>query len=120
MPLSWTAKGLPTSPQKGFTENFIMNIVRSSMDAGPAKQRRRGLGVNTLSVQYLLDDTQLDLLRDFCLNDTQGVYYFEYPHPVTNQTVDARIVPQNGGQLFTINYAAPGYYNVSMTIEVMP
>lgn len=110
---------LPQSPQKGYSEDIGMNIIRSPMDAGPAKQRRRGLSPNNLEVSYILTTSQLETLQSFILSELNGVKRFNYTHPRTQQTVEVRVVPQGSG-LFKLQYLAPEYWSVQMTLEVLP
>ena len=45
---------LPQSPQKGFTESIGALVIRTPMDAGPAKERYRGKRSNSMQVLKLL------------------------------------------------------------------
>lgn len=111
---------LPQSPQKGFSEVLGTNILRTSMDAGPAKMRYRGRRPDMLSVQFLLTTQQVDTLQNFIQNTIFGVRRFSFLHPRKNTQVETRIVPQQDGALFTSQYVAPGYYTVSMQLEILP
>jgi hypothetical protein len=117
---------LPTSPQKGYTESIGMNIIRSPMDQGPAKQRRRGKSPDELDVNYIMSTTQVNTLQDFINNDLAGVRRFNYPHPrlsiYTNTSTwkEVRIVPGSNGEFFKLSYIAPDYWSLSLKIEVLP
>lgn len=114
----WPAS-LPQSPQKGFSEDINLNVLRTPMDSGPAKVRRRSKSPAMMSVSFLMSKAQVDTLETFVLDTTQGVARFGFPHPRTGQTVEARIVPQDR-TYYKLQYAAPGYYNVSMQLEILP
>jgi hypothetical protein len=114
---------LPQSPQKGYTETGSANILSTPMDAGPPKLRYRGKKSQMLSVSFLMTTEQLADLEAFVLGPTaiRGVARFGFPHPRTNTTVEVRILPEgNDGTLYNINYTAPGYYTVTMKLEVLP
>ena len=116
---TWPA-WLPQVPQKGFTETGGVNIIRTPTDAGPAKQRRRGKRSSTLNLSFIMTTAQTTQLESFIDNTIKGTARFGYLHPRTNQTIEARIVPTQDGQLYTYTYLAPGYWTVALTFEVLP
>ena len=118
---SWpTANKFPQSPQKGFKESVGQNIIRSPMDAGPAKMRNRGKRPNTMDLSFILTTAQTTTLENFIKNDLAGVKRFSFPHPRTATTVEARIVPQGEGEFYGLEYLAPGYWKTSLKFEILP
>jgi hypothetical protein len=115
-----TANGFPQSPQKGFSESIGVNVVRSPMDAGPAKQRRRSRRPSTMDVSFIMTTQHTETLEAFINNDLQGVNRFQFTHPRLYTTIDVRIVPQGEGEFFKLQYLAPGYYQTSLKLEVLP
>lgn len=115
-----TANGFPQVVQKGFTESIGANIIRSPMDSGPAKQRYRGKSPDKLNVSFILTTQQVSTLESFINNDLRGVRRFLFPHPRTTQQVEVRIIPQGGGELFQLQYLAPGYWQTQLNLEVLP
>lgn len=117
---------LPKAPQKGYSESIGMNIIRSAMDSGPAKMRRRSKSPDQLDVTYLMTDAQVEILRTFIETDLGGVRRFNYPHPrlstyeTTSTWKEVRIVPTGSGEFFKIQYVAPGYWSLGLKIEVLP
>jgi len=116
---------LPQSPQKGFTESIGANIIRSPMDAGPAKMRYRGKSPNQMNLSFIMTTAQVDTLETFVNDTLKGVKRFSFKHPryagQQNQpTVEVRIVPQNGGQSYQLQYMAPGYWTVTTQFEILP
>jgi hypothetical protein len=111
---------LPQVPQRGYTEVLGTNILRTNMDAGPAKMRFRGKRPDMLSVQFLMTTAQVSTLENFVQNTIFGVRRFNFTHPRKASSVEVRIVPQQDGALFNISYTAPGYYTVSLQFEVLP
>lgn len=117
---AWLPAPFPQTPQRGYQETAGINIVRSPMDAGPAKQRLRGKRPSTMALQFLLTDYEVTQLDDWINNTIYGVKRFSFTHPRTKSTVECRLVPQGDGQFFTIAYVAQDYYNVSLQFEVLP
>lgn len=111
---------LPAMPLNNYSEDTGVLIVKTQPDVGPAKMRRRGARPDTMTVQYNMSTTQVDVLRTFVLDTLRGTTRFGYVHPRTKQTVEVRIVPQGDGQLFTVSYILPEYWNVSLKLEVLP
>ena len=117
---AWSAQALPQVPQKGFTESIAVNVIRSAMDAGPAKMRRRSKGVNTMDLSFMLTTAQTTTLENFINNTLLGTKRFSFPHPRTGTTVEVRIVPSGDGEFFKLQYLAPGYWNTSLKFEILP
>jgi hypothetical protein len=119
--ISWpTANDFPQSPQKGFSESIGLNVIRSPMDAGPAKQRRRSQRPSTMGVSFILTTAQTQTLENFVFNELEGVRRFNFLHPRLNTTVEVRIIPQSEGELFSLQYMAPGYWQASLKLEILP
>ena len=115
----WEAT-LPQVPQKGFSESIGALILRTPMDAGPAKQRYRGRRSNTMQLTFIMTTVQVGTLDTWITNTLRGTARFGFPHPRTGSIVEARIVPQGEGGLFNCTYIAPGYWNVSLQFEILP
>lgn len=111
---------LPQSPQKGFTETAGVRLVRTSMDAGIAKTRKRGSKPNTLNLSFIMTTAQTTTLESFVKTTIQGTARFGFTHPRLGVIVETRIVPQQDGELFSLSYAAPGFWSVQLTLEVLP
>lgn len=119
---SWpSANNFPQVPQKGFTESVGINVIRSQTDAGPAKQRVRARRPDTMQLSFILTTAQCDTLETFIKDTIRGTKRFNFPHPrKLGTTVEVRIVPQQDGQFFQLEYLAPGFWQTQMTFEVMP
>ena len=115
----WPAN-IPQSPQKGYTESSGVLLVRSPMDSGPAKQRYRGKKPSTMQLSFIMTTQQVGYLETFVMNTIKGVARFGFPHPRTTQVVEARILSQSEGVLYNTTYIAPGYWSVSMQLEILP
>jgi hypothetical protein len=115
-----TAGNFPQSPQKGFSESIGVNVIRTQTDMGPAKQRRRSKRPSTMDVSFILTTAQTQTLETFINNDLQGVNRFKFTHPRLYTQIDVRIVPQSDGEFFKLQYLAPGYWQTSLKLEVLP
>lgn len=123
MPIpSWpTANNFPQVPQKGFQESVGVNIIRSPMDKGPAKQRLLGQRPSTMQLQFILTTAQTQTLETFVKSTIRGVQRFSFPHPrILNTTIECRLVPQQDGEFYKLQYLAPGYWQTSLTFEILP
>ena len=120
MAISVWPPGLPQNPQKGYSETGGVLIVRTPQDAGPAKMRRRGEKVQDLNITFLMTTAQVTILETFVKYTLNGTARFSFKHPRLGTNVEVRIVPQGEGDLYTLNYEAPGYYIVQLKFEVLP
>jgi len=116
---SWPTS-LPQTPQKGYSETGGALIMRTSMDAGVAKQRRRGRSPSQLNTSFIFTTAQVTTLELFVKNTIKGVARFGFPHPRTKTTEEVRIIPQGDGTLYNITYLAPEYWTITLTLEVLP
>lgn len=115
---------LPQTPQKGYTESGGPNIIRSNMDAGPAKQRFRGKSVKKLNLSFIMTTAQVDTFETFVNDTLSGVKRFTFKNPryagqQNPPTIEVRILPQ-GDKSYDIEYLTPGYWRVSTQFEILP
>lgn len=111
---------LPQAPQKGFSESIGVNVLRTPMDLGAPKLRRRGARPDVLNANFIMSSSQVEILENFCKNTVRGTARFDFPHPRTHQQVEVRFIPEEGGTMFQLQYIAPEYWNVSMRLELLP
>jgi hypothetical protein len=90
------------------------------MDAGPAKQRRKSVGVNTMDLSFIMTTAQTVSLENFIANTLAGTKRFSFPHPRKGTTVEVRIVPSGDSEFFKLQYLAPGYWSTSLKFEILP
>lgn len=78
--------------ENGFAENFGETVLRSDMDVGPAKYRRRTTRpINTLSITINLTVSQYTTFKTFFNTTTNGgVTPFTFAHPITGTATDFR------------------------------
>lgn len=112
---------LPQLPQlDSFSETNGVLIIRSPMDAGPAKQRRRGKRPRTMQVSFFMDATQRATLDNFIENTIMGTARFGFTHPIKQVVEEVRIVPQQDGQMYALQPITFNWYSISLTFEVLP
>jgi|DEB19_MinimDraft_2_1074335.scaffolds.fasta_scaffold07070_3 hypothetical protein len=111
---------LPQKPRTDYSETKGVIVLRTSMDAGPAKMRRRGKRTDTMQVSYALSTAQVAILDAFITDSLKGTIRFGFPHPRTGAVIEVRIVPQQDGAMFSLGYILPELYSVSLELEVLP
>lgn len=97
----------------GYVETVPNNVIRSTMDKGPQKVRRRTTA-NVRKIEFQLKFTrpELQTFDDFYLaNDSVA---FDFTHPRTNQQVRARFtdVPS-----YSLNETV---WQVAVKLEILP
>ncbi len=109
---------LPQSPLvEAYDEQLADTTLRTQMDAGPAKARRRyATGVGNLTVQMFMNETQQQTFWSFFETTIAGgALRFEFTHPRLDTSVECRIVPRA-----TLPKLRPGLYQLRMNLEVLP
>lgn len=114
---TWPAT-LPTEPiNDGFQEALGNNVLRTNMDVGPAKVRRRSAIRNdALSIRLKLTTAELAIFKAFYTTDLHdGVDTIQWVHPITNVSTDLRFTSPPSWEP-----AETGFFNVTLALEVMP
>ncbi len=108
---------LPAVPLLGHRETAPDMVVRTEMDAGPAKLRRRfTAGVRKFQVPLVLSDAQVQALDNFFVTDTAGgSLRFDYMHPRTGAVIKCRFVAPPEYDL-----VAPSKWRATLSLEVLP
>lgn len=112
---------LPQAPElSSFTDKLPNNLIRSEMDTGDAKVRRRGQSKAwTASATYHLTNEQTTTLRTFAMDVIAGgALCFDWPHP-TRGVVRARLQASNDS-LFESSQVAPDLTKVTLSVEYWP
>jgi hypothetical protein len=98
---------------EGFTKQPQSNIIRTAMDAGPKKARRRYTARTiNYSGREIFDTEELELFEQFyhtALAD--GVLRFNYEDPITQETAEFRFTED-----YTVS-SVNGQYEVTMNLE---
>lgn len=113
---TWPTRFCPMAGS--FQEAPPNNIIRSTMDKGPEKVRRRTTAnIRPVSFKLLLKRQDTQELDNFFTTDTlSGSMVFDFVHPRTEQLVKARFVsaPQYADR------SAGKFYEVAIELEIMP
>lgn len=108
---------LPAPALNSLQESPPDNVIRTNMDKGPAKVRRRTTAnIRPISFILVLTAAEVAALDTFYVDDTfSGSEAFDYTHPRTGLACTARFV------------SPPEYserekagYTVSVSLEIMP
>lgn len=112
---------LPTTPTvASYSESSGVNILRTAMDAGPAKMRYRGKRPDILNCAFIMTKEQVATLATFVNTTISGVKRFNFTHPRTGSSVEVRLIPTDADQLYTVGAIKGDTFNVAMQLEVMP
>lgn len=113
---TWPAT-LPYPALNTLKESPPKNVLRTQMDKGPDKVRRRTTAnVRPLSFTLKLTPAQVETLDTFFVTTTSsGADEFDYIHPRTGASVTARFVSEP-------DYAESEgvIYNCSISLEILP
>ena len=121
MAVSYTwPSSLPQSPQDSFSETGGVLMLSTSMDAGPAKIRKRGSKGSVMSLTFHMTKAQVNTFESFVKDTLKGTARFGFTHPRTGNTLEVRLVPSGNGELYSIGYITYEFWSVSMTMEVLP
>lgn len=117
----------PTSlPQKplvdGYKRVLPNNLIRSSMDTGSDKVRKRGrFKPQEISASYVLTAAQRNTLESFVHDNlAEGAICFNWPHPELNKLVRARLKASQDGILEFSPYRDTTRWSVTLKIEIWP
>lgn len=96
--------------------------LRTQMDAGPPKMRRRFTAVRKIvSHSMILDGTDKQTLDSFYDNNLQGgSLRFNWTDPTTDASVEMRFTEPYEAQLVSGGDTAGRQWRISMTLEIMP
>ena len=107
---------LPEVIAPGYEAQEQDGVIRSEMDAGPVKQRRRYTATSEyITCQTVCDEAELAGFRTFFKTTTAGgALRFSMAHPGTGVTREFRF-REPPRTTYT-----DGLYTVSMSLEVLP
>jgi hypothetical protein len=107
---------------QGYEENTPNTLVRTQMDKGPDKVRRRyTAGTRTFGAQLELTGAQVATLESFLENDLDGgALRFDWTHPRTQNSVSFRFVPLRDDTLVSYSGLGNDYYRAQMQLEILP
>jgi len=97
----------------GFSKQPQSNVIRTNMDAGPNKARRRYTAISEkYSGKQIFDKLELDVFQQFYHNViADGVLRFMFKDPITEEEAEFRFTSE------PVTSAVDGLYSVSMQLE---
>lgn len=113
---------LPLRPLvEGFSDAAPNNVLRTNMDVGPAKTRRRSAAAPyPMTVQFSCTADQANTLYDFANTTLKGgALRFEWTHPRTGATIECRVVPSDR-ELVKFAPSGANRWIASFSLEVLP
>lgn len=114
--INWPPE-LPQSPLiEGFQESSQNNAIRSVMDQGKAKVRRRTTAApRNMTYAFIMTEAQVQILDDFYLEDLfSGALPYNFEHPRTQEIRDHRI--KSPPSWIPVSYDK---YRVTFPVEVL-
>jgi hypothetical protein len=107
---------------QGYEEGPPNTLVRTEMDQGPDKVRRRSTaGTRTFAAQAIMTKAQVATLDSFILDDLSGgALRFDWVHPRTQASVSFRFVPIDEQRIVTYSALGGDVYRVQMQLEILP
>lgn len=108
---------LPPPALNTLKEQPPKNTIRSPMDKGPPKMRRRTTAnVRPISFTLKLTKAQVQILDDFFNEETySGSIEFDYEHPRTLESVTATFASEPD-----YGEASGMIYNCGIALEILP
>ena len=117
----------PTSlPQRplvdGYKRTLPNNLLRSSMDTGADKVRKRGrFKPQIVNCSYVLTNAQRNTLENFIHGSlAEGAICFNWPHPELNKLVRARLKASQESILDFSPYKDTTRWAVTLNLEIWP
>ena len=115
---SWPATLPQELNRRGYSESLPANVIRTSVDAGPEKRRRRfTAAVRPLAGRMIMASVQLDTLETFFRDVIgDGALSFDFP------------APRDPGSTLTVVFSSPpswtnpggDNYDVTLEMEIHP
>jgi len=118
---SWPST-LPQAPDAdGYQEQAPDLTLRTSMDTGPAKVRRRGAARPwVMQVSFTLTAEQSETLRAFVYDTLSGgALRFTWVHPRMGAAIECRL-RGTGENLYTLTPSGAAHWVASLSLEVLP
>jgi len=118
----WPA-GLPQAPLvRSLSETFPALALRTEMETGPAKMRRRATAVpRSFDIELSLTRNQVALFDQFYTDSIKlGSIPFEWKHPRTGAVCDMRITSTPNARPKAPRQSGTEYWSLSFGIEILP
>lgn len=119
---AWPGTLPPTLLVDGFVETPPETVLRTEMDSGPAKVRRRyTANVRPLSGSLILTASQVAILDDFLLTTLEGGSKpFDWTHPRTSAAITTRFVSRPGEPGMSYEPYDKDNWIARLRLEILP
>lgn len=115
---------LPLAPLvQGYTESAPNLLLRSSVDQGPPRVRRKCSSKPwVFSAKLPLNAAQVQALEEFVYVQLEGgALRFEFAHARTKATVECRFVPKSEEALYVVSPRGTALrWQADVVLEVLP
>lgn len=114
--INWPST-LPQSPDMTYGESIKDTVIRTEMDAGPAKTRQRYTRLQReMQVTYTLTADQRKTFYTFLGSIKGGALSYNMKDPLSGDIMVVRIK----GGIKSMGYIAPDIWRVAFDLEVLP
>ncbi len=113
---------LPGFILKSWSYKKKSSILKSEMEVGPPKRRRRTTAEMSVCNGTLeLTAAQFEIFREFLeVNLYGGIKPFMWPDFIAGEPREVRLSIDTGGDLYSVKQSGKNSFKVSMTVEVHP
>lgn len=111
-----------TLPQKflarGYDERTPNNVIRSKMDQGPDKVRRKSTDAPWVFSGFIrIDESQVPIWLEFYYTTLMEVRSFTFPHPRTGDPITVRVFNNSESAPPLRAVSANGKYELQLALE---
>jgi len=113
---TWPAS-LPDPHIDNYQESRQDQVLRSQMDTGSPKTRRRfTASISNINLKWIMTGTQISTLETFFeYTISGGALSFDWIHPRKQSTVSAKFKKP-----YQLSFLGNNYYKVTATFEILP
>jgi len=108
---------LPTTVVNGYSISPQQSFIRTEMDQGPSRQRRRFTTTPTnFSINWFMTESEFGIFESWFrdeINNGASWFYIELRNGKGMQTVEARFM-----ESWEAGFVAPHYYSVRSQLEI--
>lgn len=102
--------------REGYQEGFANNVIKSNVDSGPPKRRRRtSANIKTLQGRIQMTTAETELLETFFYDTVGEANEFDFTHPRKETTISVVF-----SEPPTLVQIGPDLWSVSIKLEVQP
>ncbi len=121
MSVSWPGS-LPSVELTGWNYQKKSGVIKSEMEVGPPKRRRRTTAqMAILSGKLLLSASQVETFRQFVETDLKGgMEVILWPEFIEGQQKEVVLSLDTNGDLYSVTQTSESTFEVRLKLEVLP